>query len=60
MLFEFHFTLLVLFLIKSLVVAGAAEPERGRPGAPEEERARHEQEGGSLQVLRAEHVPRHP
>jgi hypothetical protein len=41
------------------VVTGAAEPERGGPGAPEEERARHEQEGGPLQVLRPEHVPRH-
>jgi hypothetical protein len=54
------FTFLVSSLIKRVVASGAAESERGRAGAPEEERARHEQEGGSLQVIRAEHVPRHP
>ena len=40
--------------------AGAADSERSSRGAAEEEGARHEPESGPLQVLCAEHVPRHP
>ena len=40
--------------------AGTAVPERGRPGAPEEEGAGHEPQGSPLQVLCTEHGPRHP